>query len=382
MRPFMLLATLPLLAQSAPPAGPAPFSLKWRGSLWGGYAQSDRNLPDGSLFLRSVDKGDGQVSLDGFTLGADVALAEGWALKFTLLTGETARLVNSLNQDSGSLATPEVMLIWTRGGTQVQFGRMWTPMGMEVLDATQNIAASRGLIFTYTIPFAQVGLHVRQALSADWNADLWIYNGEDRIKDNNRGKTYGLGLNYAPGGSSDSFANLMVFRGPEQDSIASAANPTPAPGAEGRMRERVSASGQVTSGALVVQMELEWGKEAFPASALAGSTGPESARWQAVGANAKWTFSPAWAAYGRFEVVKDDRGVRLSLDPTLASAWGNRMDADLKATGLTLGAERRWGSTFLRGELRQDRINQDVADEAGALFRSATSFTLQFGSSF
>lgn len=377
MRFLYALAALPILAQA--PAAPA---LKWRGSAWGGFAQSNRTLADGSLYLRSVDKGDGQVSLDGFTLGADVALAEGWALKFTLLTGETARLVNSLNQDSGSLATPEVILTWTHGGTQVQFGRMWTPMGMEVLDATQNIAASRGLIFTYTIPFAQVGLHARQALNSDWNADLWIYNGEDRIKDNNRGKTFGLGLNFAPGGSSESFANLMVFRGPEQDSIASAANPTPAPGAEGRMRERVSANGQVTSGSLVVQLELEWGKEAFPATALAGAPGPESASWKALGANAKWTFSPAWAAYGRFEMVQDDRGVRLSLDPTVATTWGNRMDADLKATGLTVGAERRWGPTYLRAELRRDQLNKDVPDADGALFRSATSFTVQFGSSF
>lgn len=377
MRLLFALVSLPILAQA--PATPV---LKWRGSIWGGYGQSNRTLADGSLFLRSVDKGDGQVSLDGFTLGADVGLAEGWALKFTLLTGETARLVNSLNQDSGSLATPEVVLTWNHEGTQVQFGRMWTPMGMEVLDATQDIAASRGLIFTYTIPFAQVGLHVRQALHADWNADLWVYNGEDRIKDNNRGKTYGLGLNWAPGGSTDHFANLMVFRGPEQDSIASAANPTPEPGAEGRIRERISASGQVTAGALVIQMELEWGKEAFPQSALAGATGPESATWKALGANAKWTFSPAWAAYGRFEVVQDDRGVRLSLDPSVAAAWGNRMNAALKATDLTLGGERRWGSTFLRAELRQDRLNKDVPDAAGLPFRATTSFTLQFGSSF
>jgi hypothetical protein len=330
-----------------------------------------------------MDRGDAQLSLDGLTLGADVVLAEGWALKFTLLTGETARLVNSLNQDTGSLATPEVMLTWTHGGTQVQFGRMWTPMGMEVLDGTQNITASRGLIFTYAIPFAQMGLHARQALNSDWNADLWIYNGEDRIKDNNRGKTYGLGLNWARGGSAETFANLMVFRGPEQDSIASAANPAPAPGAEGRMRERVCGSGQWTSGALVLQGEVEWGKEAFPASALAGATGPEDATWSAFGIIAKWTFSPAWSAYARFETLKDDKGVRLSLDPTVGSTWGSRTDADLRATGLTAGFERRWGATFLRAELRQDRLNQDVPEGPGKpAFRSATSATLQLGSSF
>lgn len=374
MRPYLLLMTLPLVAQA-----PAPFTMKWRGSVWGGYAQSDRPLADGSLFLRSVDKGDGQVSLDGFTLGADVTLAEGWSLKFTLLTGETARLVNSLNQDTGSLATPEVMLTWTKGGTQVQFGRMWTPMGMEVLDATQNLAASRGILFTYAIPFAQIGLHVRQALNADWNADLWVYNGEDRIKDNNRGKTFGLGLNWAPGGSSDSFANVMVFRGPEQDSLGAHATP----GAEGRMRQRISVNGQWTSGSLVLQAEGESGKEAFPASALAGASGPEDATWTGFGFNAKWTFSPAWAIYGRAEALKDDKGVRLSLDPTVAAAWGNQMGADLRATSLTLGLERRWGATFLRAEARQDRLNREVSEGPGRPnFKSATSATVQLGSSF
>jgi hypothetical protein len=379
VRLSFLTVALCLVGNHLAADAPALASLKWRGSLWGGFAQSDRSLSDGSLFLRSVDHGDGQLSLDGFSLGADLALAEGWSLKFTFLTGESARLINALNQDSGSLAYPEAMVAWTQGGTSAQFGRMWTPMGMEVLDATQDITASRGLLFTYIDPFAQVGLHVRQALSSDWNADVWVFNGEDRVKDNNRGKTLGAGLSWAPGGSTDSFLNFMAFRGPEQDSIGVHA----LPGAEGRMRQRACLNGQWTHAALVVQGEVEWGQERFPASAIAGAAAETNASWKGVGCIAKWSFSPTWSAYLRAEWITDDHGVRLSLDPTVQTTWGNLLNANLTATDFTVGAERRWGSTFLRGELRQDRLNRDLTEgPGGSSFRAATSATLQVGTSF
>lgn len=379
MRLPLISLTLCLMGSQLVADAPVVPGLKWRGSLWGGFAQSNRSLSDGSLFLRSVDHGDGQLSLDGFSLGADVALAEGWSLKFTFLTGESARLINALNQDSGSLAYPEAMVAWSHGGTSVQFGRMWTPMGMEVLDATQDIPASRGLLFTYIDPFAQVGLHVRQALSSDWSADVWVFNGEDRVKDNNRGKTLGLGLAWAPGGATDTFLNLMAFRGPEQDSIGANA----LPGAEGRMRHRACLSGQWTHGSLVLQGELEWGQERFSAAAIQSATGETIATWKGAGCIGKWSFSPAWSAYLRAEWMGDDRGVRLSLDPSVLAAWGNLLDADLKATNLTVGAERRWGSTFLRSEARLDRLNRAVPEQAlGASFTSALSATVQIGTTF
>ena len=77
MHPHLALtfpACLSLMAQA--PAAPA---VKWRGALWASAAASDQTTADGSMFLRSLDAGNGQMALDGLQLGADVALPDGWA---------------------------------------------------------------------------------------------------------------------------------------------------------------------------------------------------------------------------------------------------------------------------------------------------------------
>jgi len=92
--PLFLPALLGLgLAAQTPPPAPGP-AFTWRGALWASGAASTQSTSDGSLFLRSADSGDGHLAVDGLQLGADVTLADGWSLKFTLLAGQTARFLN------------------------------------------------------------------------------------------------------------------------------------------------------------------------------------------------------------------------------------------------------------------------------------------------
>jgi hypothetical protein len=354
--------------------------IKWRGAIWTSAAASNRQTTDGSLFLRTVDAGDGNLALDGLQIGGDVSLAQGWSFKFTLLGGRTAKVLNDADGEQGSLAYPEAQLVWTGEKDTFKVGRMSTFLGIEYLDCTQDITYSRGLLFTYAIPFSQVGVNWHHAFNPSWSTDAWILNGEDRVRDNNRGKTWGLGLNYNHGGATDKYVSLMAYRGPEQDGLGSAANT----GAEGRQRERICFMGQWVWGASTLQWEADHGRETFLPSAITGATGTDNvkATWSGLALIYKYQWNDRWAGFARAEYLKDNAGIRLNYDTTVAATYGATLGANLAAKSVTVGVERKWGQVFTRFELRQDELNRDVHEVNGKAFRSATSATWGLGASF
>lgn len=370
---FSLIMLAPLAAGD-PPVSP----LKWRGSLWALGTLTDRPMADGSAFLRPMETGDSQFSLDGMQLGLDYTFSATWSFKATLMAGRDGKLLQDFSYENGSMGFPEAMLIWTKGADTVKIGRMWTWMGMESTDLTVAIPASHGLMSTYPLPFGQVGLEWRHAWSPAWTTALWAYNGEDRNKDNNRGKTFGVGLIYNHGGAADRFLNFMAFSGPEQDGVGT----TAVPGAEGRKRDRLSHSGQWVWGPSTLVWETEYVRELFPAVMLQGTTVEETGTCTGAGVVFKYQWNERWSGYVRAEQVKDDLGFRLNFDPTVAATYGMRRGADLTARALSLGAEHRWGPVFGRLEFRHDSLNRDVLDKEGRAFRAVNGVTLCVGASF
>jgi len=354
-------------------------TVKWRGSFWASAATSNQEAVNGSLFLRPVDSTRGGLSLDGLTLGADMDLGKGWSFRTTLLGGRLGELVNLTNGQTGTLALPEAMLVWTGEKDVVRIGRMNTFLGMEFTDGTQDLAASRGLLFNFAVPFTQVGLNWHHSFTTSWSSDLWVFNGEDRISDNNRGKTVGVGLNYNHGGASDKFVSFGAYRGPEQQGFGEEA----LPGAEGRNRERLFANGQWVWGAFTLQWEAEHAREAMPAGVVGAEAA--TATWRGFGLIGRFQVAPGWAVFGRAEQLKDDTGMRLAGDPSVAGLLEagtlGTQGLDLTATAFCAGVERAWDKTFTRLELRTDRLNKDVQGKDGA-FRSAMSLTWSVGTSF
>jgi hypothetical protein len=315
-----------------------------------------------------------------------VALADGWGMKFTILAGQAAKDLNlaTLNPsgqpaENGSIAWPEAMLTWSGGDESFKFGRMYSPMGMEVLDGTQDITASRGLLFTYAIPFAQVGINWHHAFSPSWSSDVWVYNGEDRVQDNNQGKTVGLGLTYNHGGAADKFVTLMAFSGAEQNGLGADANK----GAEGRKRNRLGLDGQWVWGNATLVFEGEYAQETFGLVTNGNANGTTKATWSGFGAIFKYQFNDRWAGFARAETLFDKDGVRLDADSSVALMLVNPFpNASLQTTSGALGVERRWHATFTRIEARLDSLNKDVLDKDGKPYKAATSLTWSLGTSF
>jgi hypothetical protein len=319
-------------------------------------------------------------------LGVDATFTGGWSAKATLLAGNLGKVVQTTTGDTGTLAPVEAMLVWTGERDTLRFGRMITFIGMEFLDGTQNITASRGLLFSFADPFGQVGMNWHHAFSPSWSTDLWLFNGEDRVRDNNHGKTAGLGLTYNHRGSQDDFLSLQAYRGPEQDGLGASANG----GAEGRQRERLCLMGQWIWGRSTLQGEASLGRETFAAASILGASGSVRATWRGYGLIYKVDLGQGIGLFARGERLSDDAGVRLTLDPSIRASLGlngamtlaGRVGADLVAEAWSLGVEKKHGSAFVRLEARQDRLNRDLVDAQGAGFRKGLSGTLGLGASF
>jgi hypothetical protein len=375
----LLLALAPVLLAQAP-------ALKWRGSLWASAVTQNRETSEGSVPFRPLEAGPSQFTLDGLMLGVDAALAIGWSARATLLAGQTSKTVQAITGDTGGIAPVEAMLVWTGQQDTVRIGRMITFIGMEFLDGAQDVTASRGLLFSFADPFGQVGFNWHHAFSPSWSSDLWVFNGEDRVKDNNHGKTVGLGLAYNHRGSQDIFLSLQAYRGSEQDGLGASANQ----GAEGRARERVCLMGQWIGGPATLQGEVTLGREAFAESSLLGAAAPATATFRGYGLIYKHQVRPSLNAFARLEWLGDDAGVRLGADPVIrasldlgsSSAYVGRAQAGLVAQSLSLGIEHKHGPAFARLEVRQDRLNHDLKDAQGLAFRTGLSGTLSLGASF
>lgn len=83
-------------------------------------------------------------------------------------------------------------------GLTVYAGKFVTHMGAEVIESQQNINYSRSLLFTHAIPYFHVGICASYPMLNNLSFTGYIFNGWNRIEDNNRGKTLGATLSWLP----------------------------------------------------------------------------------------------------------------------------------------------------------------------------------------
>src|SRR5258708_30516621 len=77
-------------------------------------------------------------------------------------------------------------------GLQVDVGKFVTPMGAEVIESKDNWNYSRGLLFSYAIPYYHFGVRAKYTFNPKYNVTGFIVNGWNNVVDNNTGKTYGF----------------------------------------------------------------------------------------------------------------------------------------------------------------------------------------------
>ena len=104
-------------------------------------------------------------------------------------------------------------------GLQVDVGKFVTPHGAEVIEAKDNWNYSRGLLFSYAIPYYHFGMRAKYAFNDKYSLTGYFVNGWNNVVDNNTGKTYGLSFGWNPNKKFGLTETYMA--GPEQNNLNS-----------------------------------------------------------------------------------------------------------------------------------------------------------------
>jgi hypothetical protein len=144
--------------------------------------------------------------------------------KVKISAGEWAKLIHAAGlgdaapgQNPDAFDLTEAYMSYIAGvgkGLRFDFGKMGTFVGAEVLEAKDNPNYSRSFLFNYAEPLTHTGLKMGYAFTDAVNAALFVVNGWDNAKDNNKAKSYGLSIGLTP---AEVFsASINVLTGAEQ----------------------------------------------------------------------------------------------------------------------------------------------------------------------
>lgn len=172
--------------------------------------------------FRSFDTSSNQFSLNLVQLVVDKAPdAEGTRTGYRVALG-FGQAINAVNgSDPAGLGFDQYLkeayfsyLAPVGKGLQVDVGKFVTPHGAEVIESKDNWNYSRGLLFSYAIPYFHFGLRAKQTITDKTWVSGYVVNGWNSVIDNNTGKTYGVGFGWAPSPKFSFVQNYMA--GPEQ----------------------------------------------------------------------------------------------------------------------------------------------------------------------
>jgi hypothetical protein len=172
--------------------------------------------------FRSFDTSSNQFSLNLVQLVVDkTPSAEGSRTGYRVAVG-FGQAINAVNgSDPAGLGFDQYLkeayfsyLAPVGKGLQVDVGKFVTPHGAEVIETKDNWNYSRGLLFSYAIPYFHFGLRAKQTITDKTWVSGYVVNGWNSVIDNNTGKTYGVGFGWTPSPKFSFVQNYMA--GPEQ----------------------------------------------------------------------------------------------------------------------------------------------------------------------
>ena len=100
-------------------------------------------------------------------------------------------------------------------GLQIDVGKFVTPHGAEVIETKDDINYSRGILFSYAIPYYHFGMRAKYTFNDKYSLSGYCVNGWNNVIDNNSGKTYGLTFGWNPTKKISISQGYMA--GPEQN---------------------------------------------------------------------------------------------------------------------------------------------------------------------
>ena len=193
-------------AASPEPAAAAPSALESvfdgtsiSGSVDGYYGYDFNEPANRTATLRSFDNMQNQFALNLAELvikkAPDSTNRLGYNLTFGY--GNAMNVVNGSEPVAGAGFDRNVeqaylsYLVPVGKGLQVDFGKFVTPAGAEVIESFSDWNYSRGVLFSYAIPFFHFGLRAAYTFSPRYSLTAFVLNGWNDVVAPNTGKTYG-----------------------------------------------------------------------------------------------------------------------------------------------------------------------------------------------
>jgi hypothetical protein len=273
--------------------------------------------------------------------------------------GETVDRIISVSDSSRNDATKHVMQAYASyvaplgSGLTIDFGKLYTPVGAEVIETKDNFNYSRGWLFALG-PYYHAGLRVKYAFNDKAALSGFVFNGWDNIFENNvgenAGKTVGFQLGLTP---SKKFALTQTYlAGPE----APLAN---VPDISARNNWRHIADTVVSVYAtdkLTLLGNFVYGSDA--------DNDGVRGHWKGFAGYFKYAFNNRFAFSPRFEVFNDRDGLRTGVAQTVKD--------------ITLTQELKLLNNFItRFEYRRDFSNQNFfTNSAGVAKDNQNTFTV------
>ena len=115
--------------------------------------------------------------------------------------GDTSRIVHAVEPAGVNLYQylQQFYVTGVKDKYTVDFGKFVTPHGAEVIETKDNWNYSRGVLFTWAIPFYHFGVRATAVVNDKVTVAAQVNNGWNNVKDNNPQKTGGFMVNLKHG---------------------------------------------------------------------------------------------------------------------------------------------------------------------------------------
>ncbi|MBI5633277.1 MAG: porin [Nitrospirae bacterium] len=326
--------------------------------LQGAYTYNFSNPDSGENRLRVFDHDANSFMLDlAQVVFVKDAPMNGVGYKVKLSAGETAKWIHSRGlgindgddpskSDAFDLTEAYIDYLAPVGkGLKLRFGKYVTYFGAEVIEAKDNPNYSRSLLFNYAIPFTHTGLMASYSFTDQLSANLHIVNGWDNTSDNNKGKTVGLSVGYAPMEQLSMYFNTCY--GPEQ--LDNNSN-------NRFLFDWVATIKPMKNLSLV--LNVDYAKEEMGSHV-------EDVKWYGYAAIAKYDFNDRYSIAVRGEYFNDHDGVRTGIKQSMKE--------------VTITPEIRLANgIILRPEYRHDWAEENTFDGHHDIMNKKSQDTIAF----
>jgi hypothetical protein len=230
-------------------------------------------------------------------------------------------------------------------GLQINVGKFVTPAGAEVIETKDNWNYSRGLLFSWAIPYFHFGTSAKYAFNSKFALTGYLMNGWNNSVDNNSGKTTGFTAAWTPSSKLTLIENYLV--GPEQSNDNSDFR---------HLTDTVVTYTPNTK--LSLMANYDYGHDRVPVTSPGLPPTTSAVWWTGIAGYIKYAPNATWAIATRGEWFKDHNGFSTGTAQNVGE--------------FTLTLQRMLASKIItRLEFRRDMSDQDVFPYRTGLFKDA-----------